>query len=98
LAIQNVLPFGRLTEELRIQLHEILLIEASYLVMKKILSVNNLNDAMIQLEKALPCLLHLENRSSEVMIWHLLRGGLELCKGIELSLHSLGNLLQMVPH
>ncbi len=65
-------------------------------MMKKILSANNLNNAMIKLEKALPCLLHLENRSSAVMIWHLLRGGLELCKGNEEAKEQLVRAVQRI--
>ena len=36
---------------------------------------------MILIEKALPCLLHLENRSSEAMIGRLLRRGFDLREG-----------------
>jgi hypothetical protein len=46
--------------------------------MKEIVSCNNLDDAMIIIEKAIPCLLHLENRTSEAMIFHLIWNGLQL--------------------
>ena len=36
---------------------------------------------MIRLEQALPCLLHLENRTSEAIIAHLLRAGYNLREG-----------------
>ncbi len=49
LSIRNIVEAGRFTEELRIQLHEILLVEASYRVLKKVLAANNLNDAMVLL-------------------------------------------------
>jgi hypothetical protein len=86
LSIRNIVETGRSTEELHIHLHEILLVEASYMVIKKVLAANNLNDAMVLLEKALPCLLHLENRSSEAMIYHLLCRGTELREGNQKSL------------
>ncbi len=83
LSIRNTVEAGCSTAELRIQLHEILLVEASYIVLQKVLAANNLDDAMVLLEKALPCLLHLENRSSEAMIYHLLHRGMELQEGNE---------------
>jgi hypothetical protein len=46
--------------------------------MKEVVACNNLDDAMIIIEKAIPCLLHLENGTSEPMIFHLIQNGLQL--------------------
>ncbi len=72
---------NRPTAELRLVLHEILLVEASFTVLDSIIKAKTLEDAMIRLEQALPCLLHLENRTSEAIIEHLLRRGLTLREG-----------------
>ncbi len=77
LSIRNVVEAGCSTEERWIQLHETLLVEVSCIVLKKVSAANNIHDAMVLLEKALPCLLHLENRSFKAMICHLM----ELFKG-----------------
>jgi len=80
--LRNI-PFNRAqtTQELRIIVSEILLIEKSFELVSDIVSAVNFNDAMIRLEQALPCLLHLENRSSETIIEHLLRRGITLLDG-----------------
>ena len=67
--------------ELKINLQEILIIEARYELLCHIFEASNLNEAMIRLEQALPCLLHLENRSSETIIEFLLCKGLSLREG-----------------
>jgi uncharacterized protein CbrC (UPF0167 family) len=67
--------------ELKLQLHEVLMIEKKYELLTHILAASNLDEAMIRLEQALPCLLHLENRTSETLIEHLLRRGLSLREG-----------------
>jgi hypothetical protein len=69
------------TAELKIQLNEVLLVEQSFLLLDSIINATNFDEAMIRLEQALPCLLHLENRSSETIIEHLLRRGLRLREG-----------------
>ena len=81
LQLRGIPPLGRTGAELRIQLIEILLAEHTYSLLKKIVECNNLDEAMILIEKALPCLLHLENRSSEAMIGRLLRRGFDLREG-----------------
>ena len=62
----------------RIELMELLLLEQRFLLLKSILSESTLEGAMIKLEKAIPCLLHLENRISDTMITFLLRRGIQL--------------------
>jgi hypothetical protein len=44
------------------------MIEERYMLLKEMLSETSLADAMVKLEKAIPCLLHLENRISECLI------------------------------
>ena len=61
-----------------IELKELLLLEQCFLLLKSILSESTLEGAMIKLEKAIPCLLHLENRISDTMITFLLRRGIQL--------------------
>jgi hypothetical protein len=51
---------------------------------------------MILLEKAFPFLFHLENRSSEAIIWYLLQSGLELCEGNEGALEQLARAVQKI--
>jgi hypothetical protein len=58
-----------------------MLVEKSYELLNDVLTASNLDDAMIRLEQALPCLLHLENRTSETLIEHLLRRGITLREG-----------------
>ncbi len=67
--------------EIKINLHELLLVEKRYHLILSILDCSNLDEAMIRLEQALPCLLHLENRPSETIIEWVLRFGLALCEG-----------------
>ncbi len=47
--------------ELLLQLHEVLLAEQSYIMLKQVVECKNLDEAMITIEKALPCILNLEN-------------------------------------
>jgi len=54
---------------------------ASFTVLDSIINAKTLEDAMIWLEQALPCLLHLENHTSEAIIEHLLWHGLNLREG-----------------
>ncbi len=69
------------TLELKVHLYEILMVEQRYKLLSDVLSVKSLDDAMMKLEQALPDLLHLENRSSEAIIAHLLRRGYILREG-----------------
>jgi hypothetical protein len=73
-----VVPDGTRSPELVLQLMEILLLENTYSIMCKVLAAKSLEEAMIKLEKAIPCLLHLENRSSEAIINRLVHKGWEL--------------------
>jgi len=78
LRMRNIVPDGTQAAQLRIQLSEILLTENSYNILCKVLAANSLDEAMVKLEKAIPCLLHLENRSSEAIISRLVHRGWEL--------------------
>lgn len=69
------------TAEIKIYLHEILLVEKSFELLDSIINAKNYDEAMIRLEQALPDLLHLENRTSEAIIEHLLRQGIRLREG-----------------
>jgi hypothetical protein len=53
--------------ERRLLLHEVLIMEQRYSIIKGVLEAKN-EDRMILIEKAIPCLLHLENRISEAII------------------------------
>jgi hypothetical protein len=81
LRMRNIQPESTRSPELRLQLHEILLVENSFNMLSKILAANSLEEAMVRLEKALPCLLHLENRTSEALIGRLVHRGWQLCEG-----------------
>ena len=71
-----VVPDGTRSPELIIiQLTEILLTKNTYTIMCKVLAAKSLEEAMIKLEKVIPCLLHLENRSSEAIINRLIHKG-----------------------
>jgi hypothetical protein len=65
------------TEANRIDLKELLLVEQRFQLMADVLNESSIEQAMIKLEKAVPCLLHLENRISDAMIAHLFRKGLQ---------------------
>jgi hypothetical protein len=66
---------------MRLQLKELLITEYHYKVLKSVTEEQNLDGAMIKLEKAIPCLLHLENRISEAMLMYLLPKGLSIREG-----------------
>ena len=70
------------TAAIKIHLQEILLVEKTFFALDYVVRAHNFEEAMICLEQALPCLLHLENRTSEALIQHLLRLGLRLPEGI----------------
>jgi hypothetical protein len=53
-----------------------LLTEERYRLVIGILEGKTKEEAMVQLEKAVPCILHLENRVSETIIHQLLQKGL----------------------
>ena len=52
--------------------------ENTYIILCKVLAENSLDEAMVTLDKAIPCLLHLENRSSETIISRLVYRGWKL--------------------
>lgn len=66
---------------IKMHLYEVLMVEQSFKLLQDILMAKSFDDAMIRLEQALPCLLHLENRTSEAIISHLLRRGYNLREG-----------------
>ena len=68
-------------EELRLQLNEVLLVENVYILAKEVYECNNLDEAMIKLHQAIPCLLHLENRPIEAIISCCIQQGLSLVEG-----------------
>jgi hypothetical protein len=53
--------------ERRLLLHEVLIMEQRYSIIKGVVEAKH-EDRMILIEKAIPCLLHLENRISEAII------------------------------
>jgi hypothetical protein len=55
---------------------QLLIMEYCYKVRKPVTEEKNLDSAMSKLEKAIPCLLHLENRISKAILMYLLRKGL----------------------
>jgi hypothetical protein len=75
-------PILEQVEANRIELKELLLIEQQFLLLSNVLSETSLEVAMIKLEKAIPCLLHLENRISDAMITFLFQWGIQLIKEI----------------
>ena len=79
LRMRNIIvPEESQSAELRLLLSECLLTENTYKILCKVLAANSLDEAMVRLEKAIPCLLHLENRSSEAIISRLVHRGWEL--------------------
>jgi hypothetical protein len=61
-----------------LQLHEVLLSERAFELANEVLGSNNLEQAMVKLDKTIPCLLHLDNCSSEALIAHLFHRGILL--------------------
>jgi hypothetical protein len=57
------------------------MIEMRYKVLKEVLEKASIEEAMIKLEKALPCLLQLENHISDHILTLLLRVSLNILKG-----------------
>lgn len=72
LKLRDIQPCSENTAELRIQVFELLLVEDRYAALAEIIEGNDLSNAKVKLEKTVPCLLHLENRLSEAMVFHLL--------------------------
>jgi hypothetical protein len=56
---------GILLDVLWMNLNELLLIEERRKLVSEVLAANTLEEAMVHFEKAVPCLLHVENRGSE---------------------------------
>ena len=96
LQIRNIIPAGRQIAELQLQLHEILLMEKRYELVDSVLKENNLDSAMIKLEKAIPCFLHLENRGSECIITHAFLHALHLVEGNEEATQNLMQAIERV--
>jgi hypothetical protein len=67
--------------DLLLFLEEILLAEERYKIITGVLNAKTKEEAMIRLEKAAPCLLHLENRPSEAIIHRIFLYGLEQREG-----------------
>jgi len=76
-------------------LYEVLLVEKSYELSAEVCQCNNLDEAMIKLHQALPCLLHLENRPSEAIISRVIQKGLSLVEG---SVELTRKLMKSVEH
>jgi len=97
LLLRNMAHLNNLpTAEIRMHLHEILLVEKSFLALDYVVKAKNFDEAMIRLEQALPCLLHLENRISEALIEHLLRRAFRLREGDSSSLTELIQDIELV--
>ena len=60
-------PFDLFLPAVTSKLHQydIFLFEETYRLLNDVLQSKSLDDAMVQLQQALPCLLHLENQTSE---------------------------------
>ncbi len=58
-------------QDLLLFLEEILLVEERYKIIVGVLNAKTKEEAMIWMEKAAPCLLHLENRPSEAIVHRL---------------------------
>jgi hypothetical protein len=71
-------PIFQHLEANRIELKELLILEHRYKFLLAVLQETSLESAMIKLQKAIPCILHMENRISDTMITHLLRHGIKL--------------------
>ncbi len=88
------IPFDALSpHERRLMLHELLISEWRYSLLKGVLEAKTKEDAMILLEKAVPCILHLENRVSECLICMLL---LKALSYLEDDNHALNHYILQV--
>jgi hypothetical protein len=81
LTLRNLIAPRVPLDAMHLTLNELLMIEQRFLLLKEILESNSLEEAMIRFEKAVPCLLHLENRSSECIIYQLLLKGWRFVEG-----------------
>jgi len=79
---------------LRLSLRELLISEARYKLVIEVLAETDDEKAMIRLEQALPCFLHLQNRSSETIIEFLLRHGLLIREGCKESQKAMMNAVE----
>lgn len=89
-------PILQQVEANRIELKELLLIEQRFLLLSNVLSETSLEAAMIKLEKAIPCLLHLENRISDAMITFLFRRGIQLIEENHGETETLMSSLELI--
>jgi hypothetical protein len=87
--MRSIDPVGLSYEELRLQLQELLITEAAFALADEVVKSNNLDNAMVKLEKTIPCLLHLEKCTSEAIVGHLFRRGLQLREGSEVHTNQL---------
>jgi len=79
---------------LRLSLRELLISEARYKLVIEVVAETDDEKAMIRLEQALPCFLHLQNRSSETIIEFLLRHGLLIREGCKESQKAMMNAVE----
>lgn len=56
-----------------------------------IINATTFDEAMIHFDQSLPCVLHMENYSLEIVIEHLLRAGKKLCEGNKTTMEKLRN-------
>jgi hypothetical protein len=89
LQMRSIDPVGLSYEELRLQLQELLITEAAFALADEVVKSNNLDNAMVKLEKTIPCLLHLEKCTSEAIVGHLFHRGLQLREGSEVHTNQL---------
>ncbi len=76
LKLRNISSARLNAAEQRLLLHELLLVEERWRLIIGVLEAKTKKEAMVRLEKAVPCILHLENRVSEAIIHRLLQKGL----------------------
>ncbi len=57
---------------LRIQLHELLIMEQHFTLMKEVLEQKSIEKATVELEKDILCLQNQENRGCEALFFHVL--------------------------
>jgi hypothetical protein len=63
LLLRNLVHLSdRPASEIQICLQEVLLVEKTFLALDNVVKAKTFEEAMIRLEQAIPCLLHLENR------------------------------------
>jgi hypothetical protein len=71
-------------------------LEHRYKFLLEVLQETSLESAMIKLQKANPCLLHMENKISDTMITHLLRRGIKLCEENRMGTEELMHAVELI--